>query len=103
MRLPKLAAFSQWMVDTMQNSFLLSVLIPPFSYILPILGLLLLIGFKVNYMLYTSLFLMSVLILGSCSIENWAAIEAQLLHSFYLMGLVYLLERQKGGVLDQGK
>jgi len=35
------------------------------------------------------------LIFGSCSIENWSAIEAQLLHSFYLFGLFWFYEKFK--------
>lgn len=96
-RLPKLTTFSNWMVETMENSFLPKVLIIPFSYALPILeaiiGLLLLIGFKTKYTIYAGLALMSILILGSSSIENWGAIEAQLLHSFYLFVLLYVLEK----------
>src|SRR5687768_15342333 len=87
-RLPKLVAFSEWMVTTMENSAIPTALVIPFSYILPvaetIIGILLLIGFKTKYTLYAGLILMSVLIAGSCSIENWSAIEAQLLHSFYI-------------------
>ena len=96
-RLPKLSTFSNWMVETMEKSFLPKVLVIPFSYALPILeaiiGLLLLIGFKTKYTIYSGLVLMSILILGSSSIENWGAIEAQLLHSFYLFALLYVLEK----------
>ena len=96
-RLPKLSTFSNWMVETMEKSFLPKVLVIPFSHALPILeaiiGLLLLIGFKTKYTIYSGLVLMSILILGSSSIENWGAIEAQLLHSFYLFALLYVLEK----------
>ena len=98
-RLPKLSSFSDWMVTTMEKSMIPTCLIIPFSYILPIaeaiLGILLLIGFKPKYTIYASLILMSILIFGSCSIENWSAIEAQLLHSFYLFGLFWFFEKFK--------
>lgn len=98
-RLPKLEGFSAWMVKQMEPSILPTSLIIPFSYILPIaeaiIGLLLLIGFKINYSLYAGLILMSILIFGSCSIENWGAIEAQLLHSFYLFGLLWFKEKEE--------
>lgn len=98
-RLPKLQTFSEWMLTTMEKSAIPSALIVPFSYILPIaeaiLGILLLINFKTKYTLYVSLALMSILIFGSCSIENWSAIEAQLLHSFYLFGLFWFYEKFK--------
>ncbi|WP_219921403.1 DoxX family membrane protein [Rufibacter sp. XAAS-G3-1] len=47
-RLPKLDKFSQWVVGEFQGSMLPSALVQPFSYVLPLLelliGLLLLIG-----------------------------------------------------------
>lgn len=98
-RLPKLAAFSNWMVTSMEKSVIPSFMIVPFSYVLPIveflIGLLLLIGFQTRYIIYSGLTLMSVLILGSASIENWSAIEAQLLHSVYLGGLLWFYEKYK--------
>ncbi|WP_294308519.1 MauE/DoxX family redox-associated membrane protein [uncultured Chryseobacterium sp.] len=96
-RLPKLPEFSGWMVKTMEKSVIPEGLIVPFSYVLPvaeaIMGLLLLINFKTKYTLYSALALMSILIAGSCSIENWTAIEAQLLHCVYLFGLFWFYER----------
>ncbi|MFC7345121.1 MauE/DoxX family redox-associated membrane protein [Chryseobacterium zhengzhouense] len=98
-RIPKLQTFSEWMLTTMEKSAIPSALIVPFSYILPIaeaiLGILLLINFKTKYTLYVSLALMSILIFGNCSIENWSAIESQLLHSFYLFGLFLFYEKFK--------
>jgi len=98
-RLPKIEMFSNWMVTSMEKSVIPSFMILPFSYILPIaeflLGLSLLIGFQTKYTIYSGLALMSVLILGSASIENWSAIEAQLLHSVYLGGLLWFYEKYK--------
>ncbi|WP_312765212.1 DoxX family membrane protein [Epilithonimonas sp.] len=98
-RLPKLGTFSNWMVTTMEKSAIPSFLIVPFAYVLPIaeflIGLILLIGFKSRYTIYSGLILMSFLILGSASIENWSAIEAQLLHSVYLCGLLWFYEKYK--------
>ncbi|WP_126974441.1 DoxX family membrane protein [Gynurincola endophyticus] len=96
-RLPKLQAFSSWMVETMEKSAIPAALIIPFSYILPIaeaiLGVLLMVGFQFRYTLMAALILMSVLILGSSSIENWSAIEAQLIHAVYLGGLWWFYEK----------
>lgn len=96
-RLPKLTAFSEWTQATMEKSFLPSFLIIPFSFALPIveciIGLMLLFRFGIRYSLYASLLLMSILIFGSCSIENWSAIEAQLLHAIYLFGLLFYWQR----------
>lgn len=96
-RLPKLETFSSWMVTTMEKSAIPDFMIVPFSYILPILealiGLSLVIGFQTKYTLFAGLALMSILILGSSSVENWNAIESQLLHSFYLFGLVWFWQK----------
>ena len=98
-RLPKLPAFTDWLVTTMEKSVIPEFLIVPFGYVLPIaeflIGLSLLIGFQMKYSLFAGLALMSVLILGSSSIENWSAIESQLLHSFYLFGLVWYWQKYK--------
>lgn len=98
-RLPKLAGFSNWMVTTMEKSVIPAALIVPFSYLLPVaealLGLALLLGFKIRLTLYASIALMSLLILGSCSIENWSAIESQLLHAFYLMAIYWFWEKNQ--------
>lgn len=96
-RLPKLHAFSEWMTGTMENSFIPSVLVMILSYVLPfielILGILLLIGYQTRYSIYTGLALMGILIFGSTSIENWEAIEAQLIHAVYLFALMWYMEK----------
>ena len=98
-RLPKMPAFTDWLVTTMEKSVIPEFLIVPFGYVLPIaeflIGLSLLIGFQVKYSLFAGLALMSVLIFGSSSIENWSAIESQLLHSLYLVGLVWFWQKYK--------
>lgn len=90
----------------MEKSAIPEALIVPFSYFLPVveavIGLLLLINFKTKYVLYSALALMSLLIAGSCSIENWTAIETQLLHCFYLFGLFWFYERF-GGKLNENR
>ncbi len=92
-RLPKLQAFTEGMVKSMEKSAIPEVLITPFGYVLPfleaILGITLLIGFKPILTVYASIALMSILIFGSSSVENWSAIEAQLIHSLYLSGLLW--------------
>ncbi|HBR12341.1 MAG TPA: DoxX family protein [Chryseobacterium sp.] len=96
-RLPKLEMFSGWMLKTMETSMIPTFLLVPFSYILPILefliGLRLMIGYQSRWALYAGLTLMSVLIFGSCSIANWNAIEAQLIHAAYLFGLLWFFQK----------
>lgn len=83
--------------DQHGKSAIPTVLLIPFGHTLPIieavLGILLLIEFKIKYMVNTALVMKSILILGSASIENRSAIEAQLLHSFYLLGLCWFYEK----------
>lgn len=92
-RLPKLQTFTEGMVKSMEKSAIPAALITPFGYVLPfleaIIGISLLIGFKPKLTIYSAIALMSILILGSSSIENWSAIEAQLLHSLYLFVLLW--------------
>ncbi|SUX43471.1 MauE/DoxX family redox-associated membrane protein [Chryseobacterium indoltheticum] len=92
-RLPKLQTFTEGMVKSMEKSAIAEALITPFGYVLPfleaIIGISLLIGFKPKLTIYSAIALMSILILGSSSIENWSAIEAQLLHSLYLFALLW--------------
>lgn len=97
-RLPKLQAFSSGMVQEMEASFLPAVLVSAFGYFLPfaeaIIGAWLFSGYKLKYSLYSGLALMSVLVFGSCSIENWGAIGAQLIHSLYFFALLWIIEFQ---------
>ncbi|MDD4515302.1 MauE/DoxX family redox-associated membrane protein [Massilibacteroides sp.] len=101
-RLPKLRMFSEWMVEAMEKSFLPSTLVTVWSYALPfielILGVLLLIGYKAKYSIYAGLALMGVLIFGSTSVEDWGAIEAQLIHSVYLFALLWYVEKYSSGI-----
>jgi len=92
-RIPKLQIFAEGMVKSMEKSAIPEALITPFGYCLPfleaIVGISLLIGFKSKLTIYAAIALMSILILGSSSVENWTAIEAQLLHSLYLFALLW--------------
>ena len=106
-RLPKLQAFSEWMQTTMEKSFLPTSLVGIWGYLLPfvelMLGLQLIIGYQTKNCLYACLTLMSVLILGSASIENWTAIGAQLIHGIYLLGLLWYLEKYQGALPEDQK
>ncbi|MCU7616591.1 DoxX family protein [Chryseobacterium sp. PBS4-4] len=92
-RIPKLQIFTDGMVKSMEKSAIPEALMTPFGYILPfleaIVGISLLIGFKPKLTIYTAISLMTILIFGSSSVENWSAIEAQLLHSLYLFVLLW--------------
>lgn len=98
-RLPKLQTFTEGMVKSMEKSAIPESLLTPFGYLIPIaeflIGLALLIGYQTKYTIYAGLALMGLLVLGSASVENWSAIEAQLIHSIYLGGLLWYWERYR--------
>lgn len=98
-RLPKLQIFTEGMVKSMEKSAIPESLLTPFGYFIPIaeflIGLALLIGYQTKYTIYAGLALMGLLVLGSASVENWSAIEAQLVHSIYLGGLLWYWEKYR--------
>ncbi len=106
-RLPKLVVFQRWMTDFMAESFLPHFVVSTWAYLLPfietILGIVLLIGYRSKLAIYGGLTLMSILIFGSSTIENWGAIEAQLIHATYLFFLLWYYERFKGREKEKTK
>jgi len=93
-RLPKLSAFSSWMVNSFKKSMLPEILVVPFSYVLPLAeftaGLLLLTGLFTVPVLIAAAIIMIVLIFGTTMIENWDALPSQLIHvAFYAVLLQY--------------
>ncbi len=83
-RLPKIAAFSHWMAGTFKQAMIPQAMVVPFGYILPFaefgIGLLLLLGLFYRQALVAGSVVMSLLIFGSCMVENWDAIPSQLIH-----------------------
>ena len=95
-RLPKLPAFSNWMVGSFENSILPKIIVTPFSYILPIaefvIGLLLLLGLFTKPALIAGGAVMLVLLFGTCVIENCEAIPSQLLHIAFFALLLHFAD-----------
>jgi len=95
-RLPKLEAFSQGLVNAFAQSMLPEVLIRPFSYALPLaeftVGLLLILGLFTRLAALATAAILIVLVLGSGLIENWDAISAQLLHIAFVAYLLHHLD-----------
>lgn len=91
-RLPKLAAFSQWMLGSFEKSMLPKALVLPFSYALPIaeftVGLLLLAGLFTKSALLAGGWIMLILIFGTAMAENWEAIPSQLIHLAFFALLI---------------
>lgn len=94
-RLPKLTAFSGWMVSSFENSMLPKSLVLPFSYALPIaeflIGFLLIFGLFTKPALVAGGIVMVVLIFGTTLIENWDALPAQLIHIAFFALLLHFL------------
>ncbi len=93
-RLPKLSAFSTWMVNSFEKSILPEILVVPFSYVLPpaefTIGLLLFVGLFTIPVLIAGAIIMILLIFGTTIIENWDAIPSQLIHvAFYAVLLQF--------------
>ena len=94
-RLPKLSAFSGWMVDSFKDSLLPQILVTPFSYVLPVaeftIGLLLLLGLFTRQAAIAGGFTMMLLIFGSCLTEHWDFVPSQLLHvAFFTLVLQFI-------------
>jgi Predicted membrane protein len=95
-RMPKLQAFSDWMVGFMEKSwFIPKTLVVPFSYFVTfselIIGILLFIGLFTRQTIYFGLVVMAMLVWGSTAVENWDAISSQLIHAIYFGALLLLL------------
>ena len=93
-RLPKLSAFSNWMVNSFEKSMLPKILIVPFSYVLPLVeftvGVLLFTGFFTRPALIVGAIVMILLIFGTAMIENWEVLPSQLIHvAFYAVLLQF--------------
>lgn len=95
-RLPKLAAFSNWMIGSFENSMLPKIIITPFSYILPIaefvIGLFLLLGIFTKPSLVAGAVVMLILLFGTSMIENWEAIPSQLIHVAFFALLLHFAD-----------
>ncbi|WBS74074.1 DoxX family membrane protein [Elizabethkingia meningoseptica] len=95
-RLPKLGAFSQWMVGSFEKSMLPQALVIPFSYALPIaefaVGLLLLTGLFTKPAAFAGVAVMLVLLFGTTMVENWKAIPSQLIHIVFFAILLQFLD-----------
>lgn len=94
-RLPKLNAFSQWMIASFEKSLLPKAMVLPFSYVLPVaeftVGLLLLIGLLTKPALIMGAGILLALLFGTAMIENWEAIASQLLHlAFFALLLQFI-------------
>ena len=95
-RLPKIEAFSNGMVDKFQTTIIPEMLVEPFGYVLTvaefILGLLLILGLLTKQVLVASILTMTVLVFGSTAMENWPVIDSQLIHAIMFAFLLWNLD-----------
>lgn len=91
-RLPKLHAFSEWMLKSFEKAMLPEMIILPFSYVLPIaefaLGLLLIVGLFTRISAIAASIVMILLIFGTTLIENWGALTPQFIHLAFFAYLI---------------
>ncbi len=93
-RLPKLGAFSDGMVEQFSASMLPEWLVRPWSYGVPFiefaLGITLLIGLFTRLSAIAGAALMLILLGGSGMAEGWGAFPSQLIHlAFFVAILLY--------------
>ena len=104
-RMPKLAAFSAWMVGNFEKSMLPKALVVPFSYLLPVaellVGILLLIGLFTRFAAIAGGVVMLALIFGSTMTENWEALPSQLIHVAFFAVVLQFVE-SNSWALDKG-
>lgn len=98
-RIPKLNQFSDGMVAGFEDTLLPTVIVQLFSMLLPfvelLLGLALLVGFRMKITSIVGVVLISILIFGSSFQENWSAIATQLFYAVYLTGLFFFADYNK--------
>ncbi|ATL46987.1 DoxX family protein [Chitinophaga caeni] len=94
-RLPKLNAFSGWMMKSFEQSWMPAPAVQAFSYALPIaefiVGLLLVLGLFTRQALVAGAIVMLLLIFGTTVVENWEALPAQLVHLAFFAVLLHFL------------
>jgi thiosulfate dehydrogenase (quinone) large subunit len=95
-RLPKLHAFSQWMVNSFKNTMLPSPLVLPFSYALPfaefIVGFLVIAGLFTTQALIAGAAVILCLLFGTTMMENWEALPSQLIHLLFFAILLQFVQ-----------
>lgn len=90
-RLPKLNQFVNGMQKGFEATYLPTEIVKPFAFVLPflelLLGLAILIGFKMKNTTILGVVLVCILIFGSSFQENWSAIAIQMFYGIYLVAL----------------
>ena len=98
-RLPKIPAFRNWMIDLFKTSLMPEALTYLFASVLPfvelLLGILLIIGWRTRAAYIIGSAVICALIFGSCLIENWEAVAFQLIYALLFFILLCYMEYNK--------
>lgn len=90
-RLPKLNQFVNGMQKGFEATYLPTEIVKPFAFVLPflelLLGMAILIGFKMKKTAILGVILVCLLIFGSSFQQNWSAIAIQMFYGIYLVAL----------------
>lgn len=90
-RLPKLNQFVNGMQKGFEVTYLPTEIVKPFAFALPflelLLGLAILIGFKMKNTTILGVVMVCILIFGSSFQENWSVIAIQMFYGIYLVAL----------------
>jgi thiosulfate dehydrogenase [quinone] large subunit len=103
-RIPKLKAFSEGMLNNFKGSILPDFIVLPFSFALPfiefLLGILLVLGWQTKRAAILGGILMLTLMGGTTLIENWSALPSQMIHLLFFV-LVYEFNQVNSFSLDK--
>tara|TARA_R110002111_G_C5955656_1_gene368952 strand:+ start:154 stop:540 length:387 start_codon:yes stop_codon:yes gene_type:complete len=103
-RIPKLTAFSEGMLNNFKDSLLPNFMLIPFTYALPfvefLIGFLLILGWQTKNAAVIGGVLMLILIGGTSLIENWGALPSQMIHLLFFV-LVYEFNQSNTLALDK--
>tara|TARA_R110002096_G_C14588828_1_gene721855 strand:+ start:350 stop:736 length:387 start_codon:yes stop_codon:yes gene_type:complete len=105
-RIPKLTAFSEGMLNNFKDSLLPNFMLIPFTYALPfvefLIGFLLILGWQTKNAAVIGGVLMLILIGGTSLIENWGALPSQMIHLLFFV-LVYEFNQSNTLTLDKSQ
>lgn len=106
-RIPKLQAFAEGMTKGFEQTYLPEFLVMPFATALPflelVLGLFLLIGFKMRLTAAVSALLIAVLVFGAAMKEDWPLVGSLTIYTIFFFLLIKNLEHNVFAVDGQSK
>jgi thiosulfate dehydrogenase (quinone) large subunit len=101
-RIPKLSAFHGHLTSQFTHSILPTALVSVCGYALPFvefgIGLMLIVGLSTRIALVAGALLMTILVFGSTTVEDYSVIGEQLIHAAILVVLIALLDHNSFSV-----